>query len=91
MTDRSAAQYVADATACSNPGMRDGEHSAGAPVIVAKSHYYLMRGIDVDAGSLTYRTWVVNGSPDTSGAQYTGTKSGGSPLSSIAVVSSWLA
>ncbi|NBW09565.1 MAG: hypothetical protein EBR82_16225 [Caulobacteraceae bacterium] len=32
-----------------------------------------------------------NGAPDTTGAQYTGAKAGGSPLGSIVVLTSWLA
>jgi hypothetical protein len=48
-----------------------------------------MRATDPDAQALTYRTWVVAGNPDTSGAQYTGARSGNSSLTNIVVVSSW--
>jgi len=48
--------------------------------------YYVMRGKDVDCGSVTYRTWTVSGSPDTTGSQYVGTKCGGSALTDIVVV-----
>lgn len=48
--------------------------------------YYVMRGRDVDCGSVTYRTWTVTGSPDTTGSQYSGTKCGANPLEDIVVV-----
>lgn len=51
--------------------------------------YYLMRGRDPDCGPLTFRYWVVFGSPDTTGAQYTGTRCGATPLSNITVAHSW--
>lgn len=51
--------------------------------------YYKMRGRDVDAGSLTYRSWVVSETPDTTGGRYTGPKSGSNPLADITVVSFW--
>lgn len=52
--------------------------------------YYQMRGVDIDCVLiLTYRSWVVAGSPDFTGALYTGPKCGPTPLSSIVVVDSW--
>ncbi len=48
--------------------------------------YFVMRGRDVDCGSVTYRTWTVAGSPDVSGAQYSGPKCGGSSLTDIVVI-----
>lgn len=48
--------------------------------------YYLMRGRDVDCGSVTYRFWTVTGSPDTTGSQYVGSKCGSSPLTDIVIV-----
>lgn len=45
--------------------------------------YYAMRGRD----SVAYRSWVVTGAPDTTGAQYTGPLVGS--LSDIVVVQSW--
>lgn len=47
--------------------------------------YYVMRGTDVDCGSLTYRTWTVSGSPDLTGLYYSGTKCGVSPLANIII------
>lgn len=48
--------------------------------------YYVMRGRDVDCGPITYRTWTVTGSPDTTGLQYSGPKCGANPLADITVV-----
>jgi len=49
--------------------------------------YYVMRGLDVDcAPTITYRTWTVTGSPDTTGAQYAGPKCGASALTDIVVI-----
>jgi N-acetylneuraminic acid mutarotase len=39
-----------------------------------------MLGRDVDSSPIQYRTWVVNDTPDFTGALYTGDKSGPSPL-----------
>ena len=91
MADTSAKQPISDLNSTSSLGMREVDRSGGVPISVTKSHYYLMRGVDADAGTLTYVTWVVNGAPDTTGAQYTGAKAGGSPLGSIVVLTSWLA
>jgi len=51
--------------------------------------YYVMRGRDVDCGSVTYRSWTVSGTPDTTGSQYVGTKCGASALADIVVVFSY--
>lgn len=48
--------------------------------------YYVMRGRDVDCGSLTYRTWTVQNAPDITGAQYAGPKCGASALAEIIVI-----
>lgn len=48
--------------------------------------YYVMRGKDVDCGTVTYRVWRVSGSPDTTGSQYVGSKCGANPLTDIVVV-----
>lgn len=48
---------------------------------------YVMMARDPDCGSPTYRTWVVYGRPDTTGALYTGTRCGASPLVDIQVLS----
>lgn len=42
-----------------------------------------MLGRDVDSSPIQYRTWVVNDTPDLTGALYTGDKSGSSPLVDI--------
>ncbi len=44
---------------------------------------YLMRGIDLDCGTLTYRYWVVSGTPDFAGALYGGDRCGATPLSNV--------
>jgi hypothetical protein len=51
--------------------------------------YYMMRWKDVDAVTLTYRTWTVTTNPDPTGIQYTGPKSGGTAISGAVVASSW--
>jgi hypothetical protein len=73
-----------------SPGMRDAERAYSLPIATTKVRYYVMRGVDADAVSLTYRTWIVSGVPDTTGASYAGPKSGGSPLTNIVVKFSWL-
>jgi hypothetical protein len=54
-----------------------------------KVDYYLMRAIDIDCGSLTYRTWVTTNNPDFTGSEYTGIKCGSSPLSQIIIAAKW--
>lgn len=71
-------------------GVRTADRNVSRPVVVTAT-YYLMRAVDPDAQTLTYRTWVVAGNPDTSGAQYTGTKSGNSALTNIVVMATWSA
>jgi hypothetical protein len=52
--------------------------------------YFLMRGNDPNCVTQpTYRYWVVTGSPDPTGAQYTGARCGGSPLTNIIIESTW--
>lgn len=48
--------------------------------------YFVMRGKDVDCVGIVYRTWTVTGAPDTTGAQYIGTKCGVSSLQDIIVL-----
>ena len=57
----------------------------GASVIT----YYAMRAVDPDCMPLTYVSWVVTGTPDTSGAQYAGPRCGGSPLQDITIAAKW--
>lgn len=75
-------------------------NTKGAPTIVSGksgnartlgtvTYYYIMRGIDPNCSSLTYRTWIVSGSPDITGSQYKGDKCGASPLTSIHVIGSY--
>ena len=47
---------------------------------------YVMRGRDVDCGSLTYRTWSVLSAPDYTGASYVGARCGVTPLADVVVV-----
>jgi hypothetical protein len=51
--------------------------------------YYAMRAIDPDCPTLTYVVWVVTGSPDATGAQYTGPRCGVSPLTDITITAKW--
>ncbi len=54
--------------------------------------YYFMRWKDVDAAgpTPTYRVWVATGAPDPTGAQYSGPKSGATPISDAVVADSWV-
>lgn len=65
---------------CSNPVVPGGTTTT----------YYIMRGIDPDCGQLTYRYWKVSGSEDWTGAEYADTRCGGSPLTDISVVRTWI-
>lgn len=92
MANWTASQVIDSSNAAySTGGARDVDRVSFTPHSTTKARYHLMRAVDADASPLTYRTWVVMGSPDTTGAKYTGTKSGLSPLSNIVVVTSWLA
>ncbi len=52
--------------------------------------YYLMRGKDINCPTQpTYRAWIVQGTPDTTGSQYVGTKCGASPLADIVIDATW--
>lgn len=51
--------------------------------------YYAMRAIDPDCGVLTYVAWVVTGSPDATGVQYTGPRCGATPLADITITAKW--
>lgn len=53
--------------------------------------FFLMRWLDVDASLTLYRTWIVQDNPDPSGAQYSGTKSGSTPISDAVVAATWTA
>ena len=50
---------------------------------------YLMSWRDVDAASVTYRTWTVRSTPDPAGAQYTGPKSGATAISNALIACEW--
>lgn len=53
--------------------------------------YYKMRALDAScAPAKTYRTWVVSGTPDATGARYTGAHCGGSVnFADIVVEDTW--
>jgi hypothetical protein len=52
--------------------------------------HFLMRARDPDCGSQpTYVYWAVVTTPDTTGAQYSGSRCGGSPLVDIVVEITW--
>jgi hypothetical protein len=67
--------------------------SGGASVIIPPASnvvtYYKMRARDIDCGTLTYRTWIVTGAPDSTGVLYSGARCGVSPLTDIQVDSVW--
>lgn len=44
---------------------------------------FLMSGRDPDCGSLTYVHWQASGTPDYTGAEYAGTRCGGTPLADV--------
>jgi hypothetical protein len=88
-TDYSTSVLVAAKNMAPDAGTRDAERNGSVAYTVSPTNYYAMRAIDPDAGSLTYRTWVVYGSPDTTAALYTGTRSGASALTNVVVVASW--
>lgn len=48
--------------------------------------YFVMRGRDTECMSVTYYTWIVTGSPDTDGSEYSGPKCGLDPLADIVVL-----
>jgi len=60
--------------------------TAVSPSIVS---YYKMRGKDVDCGPLTYRTWVVSGAPDPTGALYVGARCGVTPFTEVVIAETW--
>lgn len=51
--------------------------------------YYFMRAIDPDCPTLTYVSWVVQDTPDLTGAQYVGARCGVSPLTDITIAAKW--
>jgi len=53
---------------------------------VTPINYFIMRGKDPDCGSPTYRFWTVTGTPDLTGASYSGTRCGATPLTDIVIV-----
>lgn len=61
-------------------------YSFGVSQFVPIITKYIMRGKDVDCGSVTYRVWVVQDEPDISGAQYSGPKCGASPFTDIVIL-----
>jgi hypothetical protein len=86
-TDYSASENVTSTVMKPGTGTREADRSS--TVSAVSTTYYAMRAIDVDAAGVTYVTWVVQGTPDTNGKGYTGTKSGSSALSNITVVAQW--
>ncbi|MCZ2224610.1 MAG: hypothetical protein LC122_13375 [Chitinophagales bacterium] len=54
--------------------------------VVTTITYFIMRGRDVDCPTITYRTWKVQDTPDSTGAQYSGTKCGPTNLADIIVL-----
>ena len=87
--DYSTSILVTTTNMAPGTGTRDAERNGSVAYTVSPTNYYAMRAIDPDAVSLTYRTWVVYGSPDTTAALYTGTRSGASALTNVVVVASW--
>lgn len=61
----------------------------GAPGSV-NATLYAMRGRDVDCMGIVYRTWVVENTPDFTGAQYTGPRCGVTPFTEVVVTSTWI-
>lgn len=51
--------------------------------------YYLNRWLDVDCDLVIYRTWVTQGTADSTGIHYSGTKCGGSSISNVVVAATW--
>lgn len=59
------------------------------PTVISVTNYYKMRGKDVDCIPLTYRTWVVSGVPDPTGASYVGTRCGVTPFAEVVIAEAW--
>ena len=74
-------------------GSGGGGGSAGIPAApsVGPTTYFKMVGLDTDCGSPTLRTWRVSGTPDLTGAQYTGFRCGVTPFSSVFIAATWQA
>lgn len=66
-----------------------GSSATSLPAITNVVTYYKMRARDPDCGTLTYRTWIVTGTPDLTAALYAGARCGVSALVDIAVESTW--
>lgn len=63
----------------------------GDTFAAGNTKYYLMRARDANAGGVTYRSWVVFGSPDFTASRYTGTYSGGSiNFTDVTVAQQWM-
>lgn len=61
--------------------------TGGGPSVTT---YFLMRARDPDCvGQPAYVYWKVTGTPDSTGAQYSGSRCGGSPLVEIVVEHTW--
>lgn len=88
MATRDGNTYVLGAMALA---LRDHPRDANASAqgFAATTRFYKMRGQDVDCGSLTYRTWIVTSMPDFTGALYTGTRCGATPLANVVVEVAW--
>lgn len=65
----------------------NGQIAGSAASVVVR--YFKMRAIDPDCVTPTFRTWIVTGSPDSTGAQYIGARCGVSSLTNITVAESW--
>lgn len=59
------------------------------PPLPVINTYYAMRAKDPDCPTIKYVSWVVTGSPDATGAQYTGPRCGASPLTDITITAKW--
>jgi hypothetical protein len=51
--------------------------------------FMLMRWLDPDCGLTTYRTWIVQDTPDPTGIHYSGSKCGSTPISGAVVGATW--
>lgn len=59
------------------------------PVVTGPVTKHKMVAKDTDCGSPTLRTWIVEGTPDLVGAQYTGARCGVTPFSGGYVAATW--
>lgn len=88
-TDYTAVQNASSTYVAQSAGVRESDRASSNTGAFINTTYYAMKGVDSDSQTLTYRTWVVTDSPDTTGALYSGAKSGNSPLSNIQIAAKW--